>query len=478
MSDRTCPHCGASADTKLKFCRECGGRIEDGPAPSLASIEGSGDETIVASSPRRPSPAAGARAPEEADKTMVAGAAARPPAADARIPEEADKTMVAGATARPPAGAPPDDLPGGTGTKSFVGAFPPPSSEEEEPEESDAPPGGDRTIMAGAVRPKAPPAPPPPPDGEGGPSVTATFVGTVPPPLPPVPAPSPPPRAPSPAPVPPSSAGPEIEEIEPVSDDLDLGDDDSGATLAAAAPPPRPQPAKAPPPPPPAPAPTRPSGGTPSAAGIRLEHWSPKVKSESVAMEKPETVVGRDRGDVKYPDDNYLSKKHARFFRDAQGRFSVEDLGSLNGTFLRLRAPFKLEHRDTLFLGRHAFRFELLQYEEQDDRTIEGDPLTRVQGVQGAAPRARIVKRQEEGFRGVPFFFGTAKYVLGRTDGTHNFQKDDLMSRRHASITYRDGDYWIEDLGSQNGSFVRLRGPHSLETGDVVKMGDQYFKLA
>ena len=443
MSDRTCPHCGASADTKLKFCRECGGRIEDGPAPGLASIEGSGDETILASSPRRPASAPGARVPEEADKTMVAGAASRP---------RAD--------------APSDDPTG-------VGAPPASSPEEEEPEEPDAPPGGDRTIMAGAVRPKAPP----PLEGDGGPSVTATFVGTVPPPLPPQPAPPPPPtRAPAPAPEPPPSKGPEIEDIEPVSDDIDLGDDESGATIAAAAPPPRPQPAKAPPPPPPAP--PGPAGGPPPAGAVRLEHWSPRVKSESLSMDRAETVVGRDRGDIKYPDDNYLSKKHARFFRDGQGRFCVEDMGTLNGTFLRLRAPFKLEHRDTIFVGRHAFRFELLQYEEQDDRTIEGDPLTRVQGVQGAAPRARILKRQEEGFRGVPFFFGTAKYVLGRTDGTHNFQKDDLMSRRHASITYRDGDYWIEDLGSQNGSFVRLRGPHVLERGDVLKMGDQYFKLA
>jgi hypothetical protein len=130
-----------------------------------------------------------------------------------------------------------------------------------------------------------------------------------------------------------------------------------------------------------------------------------------------------------------------------------------------------------IIIGRHAFRFELLQFEEKDDRTIEGDPLTKVQGVQGKAPRARLVKRQEEGFRGLPFYFGTQRYVLGRTDGTHNFKRDDLMSRRHAALEYREGDYWLEDLGSQNGTFLRLRGPRTLEPGDVVKMGDQYFKV-
>ncbi|MCK6480365.1 MAG: FHA domain-containing protein [Planctomycetes bacterium] len=189
-------------------------------------------------------------------------------------------------------------------------------------------------------------------------------------------------------------------------------------------------------------------------------------------------MVGRDRGDIQYADDHLLSKKHARFFRDAEGRLAVEDLGTLNGTFLRVRTPMKLEHRDVLSVGHHVFRFELLKYEEKDDRTIEGDPLTKVQGVQGMAPRARIVKRQEEGFSGMPFFFGTHRYVLGRTEGTHRFTKDDLMSRRHAAITYREGDYWLEDLGSQNGTFLRLRGVHVLHSGDVIRMGDQYFKYA
>jgi pSer/pThr/pTyr-binding forkhead associated (FHA) protein len=202
------------------------------------------------------------------------------------------------------------------------------------------------------------------------------------------------------------------------------------------------------------------------------------VKGDVVRIRGAETVVGRDRGDLQYPDDHLLSKKHARFFRDGEGRLAVEDLGTLNGTFLRVRTPMKLEHRDVLSVGHHVFRFELLRYEEKDDRTIEGDPLTKVQGVQGMAPRARIVKRQEEGFCGMPFFFGTHRYVLGRTEGTHRFTKDDLMSRRHAAIGFREGDYWLEDLGSQNGTFLRLRGVHVLHSGDVIRMGDQYFKYA
>ena len=445
MADRTCPQCGTVAAEKLKFCRECGARLED-------SMDGSG-----------PAPA------DPGDATIMSGGALRPhaalpPAASSDMDDE--RTFVGDMGDRPPAPAPP---PRGTGTQTFMGGAP----LEEEPGPPEDP--GDRTIMAGlplpGSRPAAsPPPPPPPPEQEAS---TATFIGTYvpgqgvqmpapparaplppPPPAPPPPATPPPPRPPS----PPVDAG----EDEPVSQDIDLEEDRSGSTLAA------PGPAVPPPPPPP-----------PAARGtaLRLEHWAPGVKTEVLSFDRQETVVGRDRGDVRYPEDAYLSRKHARFYRDPEGRPMLEDLGTLNGTFLRIRAPVKLEHRDIISLGRHTFRFELLKFEEKDDRTIEGDPLTRVQGVQGTAPRARIVKRQEEGFSGTPFFFGSSRYVLGRNEGTHIFQKDDRMSRRHAELAFKEGEFWLEDLGSQNGTFLRLLGPHVLLQGDVLRLGDQYLKV-
>ncbi len=431
MADRICSQCSVVAAPKLKFCRECGARLEDEAGDAAPPPEDAGDRTIIGGAAPRKGPSPSPVLPEgmDVDRTVLGSL---PPAA-----------------AAPVLGADPPRA--GTGTQTFMGDAP--VQESRAPDVPEDP--GDRTLIAGAAglarggRP-APPPPPPPEDDE--PS-TATFVGTVAPgggiaPLPPRAAP--PPARP--------------EEEEPISQDIDL-DDRSGATIAA----PRAPAPQAPPPPPPPP--------PPAGAALRLEHWAPKVKTEVLTLDRPETVVGRDRGDLRYADDAYLSKKHLRYYRDEQGRPCAEDLGTLNGTFLRIRAPLKLEHRDVVALGRHVFRFELMKFEEKDDRTVEGDPLTRVQGVQGSAPRARLVKRQEEGFAGMPFFFGSHRYVLGRNEGTHIFQKDDRMSRRHASLEYREGDYWLEDLGSQNGTFLRLRGPHVLLLGDVLRAGDQYFKV-
>jgi serine protease Do len=54
---------------------------------------------------------------------------------------------------------------------------------------------------------------------------------------------------------------------------------------------------------------------------------------------------------------------------------------------------------------------------------------------------------------------------------------DDLVSRRHAKITYSasdPADYTIEDLGSRNGTFInnqRIFGPVKLNCGDLVRLG-------
>jgi ABC-type multidrug transport system ATPase subunit/pSer/pThr/pTyr-binding forkhead associated (FHA) protein/ABC-type multidrug transport system permease subunit len=63
---------------------------------------------------------------------------------------------------------------------------------------------------------------------------------------------------------------------------------------------------------------------------------------------------------------------------------------------------------------------------------------------------------------------GRAAENAGRLGG------DPELSRRHARITWDSGRLVIEDLGSSNGTFVndaRLDGPHSLQAGDVVKVG-------
>lgn len=53
-------------------------------------------------------------------------------------------------------------------------------------------------------------------------------------------------------------------------------------------------------------------------------------------------------------------------------------------------------------------------------------------------------------------------------------------SRRHATISDRDGELVLEDLNSTNGTFVnehRITGPTIIKTGDVIKFSTEAFCL-
>jgi pSer/pThr/pTyr-binding forkhead associated (FHA) protein len=75
-----------------------------------------------------------------------------------------------------------------------------------------------------------------------------------------------------------------------------------------------------------------------------------------------------------------------------------------------------------------------------------------------------------------PVTFTVAKTgaTLGR--GQENtIRLDDLsVSRRHARIAYRQGAYWLSDLGSMGGTWVegaRLSAPRRLAAGEVIDIG-------
>jgi pSer/pThr/pTyr-binding forkhead associated (FHA) protein len=64
--------------------------------------------------------------------------------------------------------------------------------------------------------------------------------------------------------------------------------------------------------------------------------------------------------------------------------------------------------------------------------------------------------------------------TLGR--GQENtIRLDDLsVSRHHARIAYRQGGYWLSDLGSMGGTWVdgtRLNAPRRIAFGEVIDIG-------
>ncbi|SHI50534.1 FhaA domain-containing protein [Desulfofundulus thermosubterraneus] len=89
-----------------------------------------------------------------------------------------------------------------------------------------------------------------------------------------------------------------------------------------------------------------------------------------------------------------------------------------------------------------------------------------------AGPRARLVVKagpQE----GKVFTLRPSTMVIGRRDTCDVVLSDGSVSRRHAQLEYRGGEYVITDLGSTNGVYVNGVRVNTkvLAPGDTIKMG-------
>ncbi len=64
--------------------------------------------------------------------------------------------------------------------------------------------------------------------------------------------------------------------------------------------------------------------------------------------------------------------------------------------------------------------------------------------------------------------------ILGRADKCHVVLSDAYASQIHARIFRRDGGYFIEDMGSTNGTYLnrkRVTSPTAVGRGDRIRIG-------
>lgn len=70
--------------------------------------------------------------------------------------------------------------------------------------------------------------------------------------------------------------------------------------------------------------------------------------------------------------------------------------------------------------------------------------------------------------------------AIGRAAENHLVLSDPFASSNHAIVVWREGQWWIEDLGSHNGTYVndeRVLDPHPLMTGDQIRVGETVLRF-
>lgn len=183
-------------------------------------------------------------------------------------------------------------------------------------------------------------------------------------------------------------------------------------------------------------------------------------------------TIGRDTGSI-FAGDSYLSPRHASLMRRGNTVF-VRDEGSLNGVYVKLKpdAPWPLGFGDVFRIGQEIIRFEKLEPQPAAADGVErlGSP------AKGFIGRLALVIGRDTTGNAFPVTESGAH--CGRERGDILFSEDGYVSGLHCSVARAaDGRVYLTDVGSSNGTFVRLNAEHQLQASDILLMGQQLFRI-
>jgi pSer/pThr/pTyr-binding forkhead associated (FHA) protein len=196
------------------------------------------------------------------------------------------------------------------------------------------------------------------------------------------------------------------------------------------------------------------------------------VEGLSYQLNAEQHIVGRE-GEVVFPDDPFVSPRHANFFYTKEGALRVRDEGSLNGVYIRVRGTVDLSPGDGFLAGEQVFRFDVIP------------PVADVPEADGtyfyASPKHhspfRVTQLLQGGHLGMTVCSRGASLQIGREGADLNFPTDLYMSGTHCKIEEAGGGYKLTDMSSRNGTYVRLRTERDLGHGDYLFIGRKLLRV-
>jgi len=194
----------------------------------------------------------------------------------------------------------------------------------------------------------------------------------------------------------------------------------------------------------------------------------------SFTLAGQEHIAGRLEGPLLFQDDPFLSPRHANFYYK-EDKLIVSDLRSANGVYVRIRGPMLLQSGDIFLIGEQIMRIETTPPEttglgpDEDGTYVFASPRR--------ASRMRLVQTLRGGDVGLVYRATGEIVAIGRDNNDINFPEDPFISGHHAQVTFADAGILLTDLGSKNGTFLRIRQDTTLSHGDYVFMGQQLLRV-
>jgi class 3 adenylate cyclase len=187
-------------------------------------------------------------------------------------------------------------------------------------------------------------------------------------------------------------------------------------------------------------------------------------------MQANQALIGRTEGDFTFPQDEKLQSPHARLLAES-GQMFLEPIGEAR-TFFSLIGSYRLQQGDIVRIGAQVMEFrvdEAALAAASHSGTALGELAAMLHGAVAEFVSLRADRRH--------YPLREEQTTWGRTKANYVFPTDTSMSRAHARVYHRGEDFFLEDTGSTNGTFVMAREKTPIPPGAVLAIGGQRLKV-
>lgn len=192
---------------------------------------------------------------------------------------------------------------------------------------------------------------------------------------------------------------------------------------------------------------------------------------DTVPLFEGENVLGKQSAYPVLQRDEYLSPAHASF--TVQGnQVEIRDLDSINGVYYRINEPTLIAPNDYVRLGQEVLIFQSTQ-SFPEDTALDPESGSPIGPIWGRIARISAPGNQASN----AFVLWKNEHTIGRERGDFTIPDDGFVSGLHARIYRDDKSVFVEDLQSSNGTYVRVKGTHSVQHNALLLIGKQPFRI-
>ncbi len=216
---------------------------------------------------------------------------------------------------------------------------------------------------------------------------------------------------------------------------------------------------------------------------IASPNYTPQVKFKLVQLRSDgrhgkefevrsnHAVIGRTQGDFTFPHDDDMHSPHVRLTVEA-GQMFLEPVEH-STVYFSLIGPYQLQHGDVVKIGSQFLEFHA-NVAALETASLTGTAISDL----SALLQSPIAEFVTVGDNAKHYALREEQTTWGRSKATYVFPTDTTMSRSHAKVYHRGQDFFIEDTGSTNGTFVMAKEKTPIPEGVILSIAGQLLKVS